>query len=254
MVMWHQLGDGKPYSYKDNFYLLAPDMQGDNWSMDYFQRMVTSKVWCPCSLSKGVRLESGFIASAVCALDFDTPRTTLEWAISEFYKYEHIIGTTKSHQKEKNGITCDRFRVILFWDKLIVNLSEYKHNMRLMITRYGADAACSDGARFFYPCQEIVASDNGLMVHAEPLPVVPVKVLRRNKLRYAMQDMPAPEGQRNTATFAAACKFIRLGLDDNDILDRITFISNGLSTKEIETIFRHAKAQQIKNPGTDPLG
>lgn len=242
MVMWHHVGNGKPYSYKDNFYLLAPDLPNENWSIEVFERMVTSKVWCPCSLSKGVRLESGFIASAICALDFDTPHTTIEWAISEFYKYEHIIGTTKSHQKEKNGVTCDRFRVILFWDKLITNLAEYKHNMRLMITRYGADAACSDGARFFYPCQEIVASDNGAMVHAEPLPVAPVMQERRKKSsRSIHQDVPAPEGKRNIATFAAACQMLRQHLDSGTIFDRLRIISNGLSDKEISTIFEHAK-------------
>ena len=36
-----------------------------------------------------------------------------------FCAYDYIIATTKSHQKDKHGIICDRFRVILPTDKPI---------------------------------------------------------------------------------------------------------------------------------------
>ena len=45
-------------------------------------------------------------------LDFDDG-FTIEQAKEVFKDYQYIIYTTKSHQQEKKGLTCDRFRVIL---------------------------------------------------------------------------------------------------------------------------------------------
>ena len=44
-------------------------------------------------------------------LDIDDGMT-IEEAKQEFKDYKYLIATTKSHQIEKKGITCDRFRVI----------------------------------------------------------------------------------------------------------------------------------------------
>lgn len=38
---------------------------------------------------------------------------TLQEAKDMFFKYKYLIATTKSHQKDKKGIVCDRFRLIL---------------------------------------------------------------------------------------------------------------------------------------------
>lgn len=45
-------------------------------------------------------------------LDVDDGMTIKE-AKREFAEYKYLIATTKSHQIEKKGLTCDRFRVIL---------------------------------------------------------------------------------------------------------------------------------------------
>jgi len=46
------------------------------------------------------------------AFDIDTGMT-LEEAFAIFKPFTYIIYTTKSHRKEKNGETCDRFRILL---------------------------------------------------------------------------------------------------------------------------------------------
>ena len=83
-------------------------------------------------------------------LDFDDG-LTIEEARELFKDYTHIIATTKSHQKEKNGYTCDRFRLILpLEENLDTTIEEYKQTMAFLILKYGNDKACKDIARFYY--------------------------------------------------------------------------------------------------------
>jgi len=83
-------------------------------------------------------------------LDFDDG-ITITQAKELFKNYKHIIATTKSHQKEKNGYTCDRFRLILPLEKnLDTTIEEYKQTMAFLILKYGNDKACKDIARFYY--------------------------------------------------------------------------------------------------------
>ncbi|MBU1668509.1 hypothetical protein KKC13_08800 [bacterium] len=84
-------------------------------------------------------------------LDFDDGMS-LDEAKYIFKQYTNIIATTKSHQKEKNGIVCDRFRVVFPLIKPLVNVTidEYKMMIKMLINRHGADRYCSDISRFFY--------------------------------------------------------------------------------------------------------
>ena len=50
--------------------------------------------------------------SDMSILDIDDGKT-IEEARYIFEPFDYIIATTKSHQKEKNGVVCDRFRVLL---------------------------------------------------------------------------------------------------------------------------------------------
>jgi len=70
----------------------------------------------------------------------------------------HIIATTKSHQKEKNGIVCDRFRVILQCENPIpLNSEDYNDLMQEIHKHFDfVDTSCKDSARFYYPSQDSV--------------------------------------------------------------------------------------------------
>lgn len=125
-------------------------------------RGITQYVWSPILFKEGHRIQSNFLSCMWCALDFDTPFLALADACKIFCDTTHIIGTTKSHQKEKGGIICDRYRVVLRFSQPITDLRTYRYNMKLMHQKYDdADRACLDGARFFYPCSEIISIVTG---------------------------------------------------------------------------------------------
>lgn len=78
---------------------------------------------------------------------------TLSEAKSLFGTFDGIIATTRSHQKEKNGIVCDRFRVIIRASQRIqCTKQEYKDAISF-IMEYDypfVDKACKDVSRIFF--------------------------------------------------------------------------------------------------------
>lgn len=120
-------------------------------------KCITNYVWSPCVWEGGKRTQKNFKAARLCVLDFDDGETTLMDAKRIFCDCIHLIGTTRSHQKEKNGLICDRFRVLFIFEKPLDNLRKYRWNMHKFMRNFSCDRACKDGARFFYPCREIVS-------------------------------------------------------------------------------------------------
>ena len=104
--------------------------QVDVKSMAELGQIVVDKVWSNCSWREGRRTGESFLCSDFMALDFDDPTTTLAQAVNEWCDTRHVIGTTKSHRKEKNGIVCDRFRIIAPWSESIFSLQAYKQNQK----------------------------------------------------------------------------------------------------------------------------
>jgi hypothetical protein len=77
----------------------------------------------------------------------------LETAKLMFNNYKCFISTTKSHQKDKNGLTCDRFRIIFITDRTIKLDSEtYSRFMTNVYESLGipCDISCKDSSRFYY--------------------------------------------------------------------------------------------------------
>ena len=105
-------------------------------------------------------------------LDFDDGMS-IDEAKLLFNQYKNIIATTKSHQKEKNGIVCDRFRLILPTNRVFENISidEYKMMMQILINRYGSDNATKDIARFYYAYEysEVEINENGFLFDIDVL-------------------------------------------------------------------------------------
>ena len=77
----------------------------------------------------------------------------LETAKIMFSNYKCLIATTRNHQKEKHGITCDRFRIIFITDRTIKLDSEsYSNFMTNVYESLGipADESCKDSSRAYY--------------------------------------------------------------------------------------------------------
>ena len=86
----------------------------------------TIKAYSLGTYKEDYRKLDNFIQCKCIGLDIDNDKKgqlmSLDEAKTAFKDYKHIIATTRSHQKEKNGITVDRFRVILFLQEPILDV------------------------------------------------------------------------------------------------------------------------------------
>ena len=111
------------------------------------------RAYSPSFFKDDHRSNSNYLGgNEVIFLDIDDGLTIAQ-AKDMFSDLDAIIVTTKSHQKEKNGIVCDRFRVVIRLDEPM-NLSsdEYRSAMTTIFNYFGsvADKQTSDPARFFF--------------------------------------------------------------------------------------------------------
>lgn len=148
-----------------------------------FLQVMVSDVWSPIIWEGGLRRRDHFKSCKYAALDFDTGEWTL--AIAEAWCREQrlsaIIGTSKSHQKEKRSASgvvkppVDRFRLVLPFGEAVTDKQTYEFNMRKLCSRLPCDSSCVDAARFFYPCTAVTFSQlvegSGLAVLPPPAPV-----------------------------------------------------------------------------------
>lgn len=152
-----------------------------------FSELITTAAWSPSTYKQGARKADNFESSELIALDIDSG-TTLEDAKTaiETAGYSYILAPSKSHQIEKNGVICDRFRIVLFIETAITNATDYKATISAVIAELGvnADKACVDVARFYFPCKSVHSS----------------RLLGRKVAPVKAADLPSP---RATAVVAA---------------------------------------------------
>lgn len=83
-------------------------------------------------------------------LDYDDGMT-LDEARVRFATHRAIIATTRNHQKEKHGVTCDRFRVIMQCKSpILLQKDDYREMMRVVVESFKSDPACINNDRFYY--------------------------------------------------------------------------------------------------------
>lgn len=168
MISFHpeKYDDKKPWQYwKD--WKIHPST-----SVKSVAEAISRYVWSPIIWEGGHRKEKNFRRADYLVMDFDTPEMTLEEAVNTFSDTIHVIGTTRNHQKEKNGIpACDRFRVAIKFEAPVKDIYTYRHNLSKACDHYPADPQCVDGARFLFPCTRIISmSEEGYKADIYPLP------------------------------------------------------------------------------------
>jgi hypothetical protein len=182
------------------------------------KKIITKYPYSLSTFKDNVRNKENFIQCEMIGLDFDSG-LTLEQAKELFGKYKHIIAPTKSHQKEKNGIVCDRFRVILFLSEPITDNETFESTWYWVADVCpSADRACKDASRYFEPSISIYSeniSDDAILWKPAPpqpkpekQPVQPTTnietkgTLARRTLDFLL--LGAPPGTRHVEIYAAA--------------------------------------------------
>jgi len=227
-------------------------------TVDDVAHAITNNVWSPCVWDGGKRLKKKFIHSDLAAFDFDSGVWTLDDAIdfaANITASWAIIGTTKSHQREKMGLTCDRFRLVLRWSKRILDRNQYEQNVARLARALPADRATVDAGRLFFPCVNIVYSQPGLSI--KPLPYTHATATRKTTVLKNRDDVPPwmitelnsgiDPGCRNRTAFRYALHLKDRGLDEARTFDILSSIS--LPENELKTTIRSAYRYKLHRAG-----
>ena len=117
-----------------------------------FEKLIKQKTaFVAGELRDGKRKKENYIGNQnTIWLDFDDIKSM--GAIQAIFEdYSYVAYTSKNHQKEKNGLVGDRFRLILFTKcELPIEIERYTRIMKNIIERYGSDNACSDCSRLYW--------------------------------------------------------------------------------------------------------
>lgn len=202
--------------------------------------IVQQYTWSPIIWRDGYRKASNFICAHYLGLDFENPEVSIDDIERSYCDTWHIIGTTKSHQKQKGDQEpCDRFRLVLRLERPITSLEEYKYNTTTHIERLGADPSGNDGARIFHKCSDIIWVLTDPDLFDEPVlpmpekPSVPKSEIYAAKAKYhhsygrmttyartwLLNEIPI--GQRSVTVFILGKELCRAGLTYEDSINRI---------------------------------
>lgn len=202
---------------------------------------------------------------------------TIKQAKDIFMPFDYIIATTKSHMKSKNGVVCERFRVLIPTETPItLNKDEYSLLMGEIFKEYNfVDKVCKDASRFYYPSKDSEtylhggfcgfywqdywekALENKIQKKQEKILIYNFESSDddTSKLRYLRKHRKTDKfldffksserfvsGQRNTFIYSVAHTLLDLGMSNDEIRDNIYWVNNqgdSISEKELEsTVFR----------------
>lgn len=185
----------------------------------HLSQTITKYVWSPILFRHGIRIGDNFIQSNWCVLDIDDTLTFKE-ALEVFGDFQHIIATSKSHTDIYTSL-----KICIPWAYPIKDAGTYTHSLKHYIKMTGSDDSCSDSARFFWPCREIVS----LNFSGKKMPVLEEPDRFKHKPEPFDKNSGAmppwilkkltqytPKGARHKRLFNLSCDFGRLGYDETE--------------------------------------
>lgn len=117
--------------------------------------IMLNDAWAPAILKYGYRKKENFLKAGFLGLDIDDGLSIAE-AEKLFSRYKFIIGTTRSHQKQKGDKPpCDRYRIVIPCRSICTDLDDFEYTMAVMAKQFGVDPATLDAARFYFKCSTI---------------------------------------------------------------------------------------------------
>jgi hypothetical protein len=232
--------------------------------------VVTQYSWSPGVFSNRKRTIGSLSRIDLLVLDVDNGCTLVD-ARERFAQFKHIIATSRNHQKEKNGVTCDRFRVVLFLEQVITNDKDFKATWESVRVLFPfIDEACKDSSRFFYPSPNVVSiRPEGqlvkIIVHVDkPVLKNSTNVLQTNtkgelwKSTLEFLKFGAPAGARHQSLVTAVGNMREQGYEIDEVFQLIEEMSqsesadwtqpglNDLDRKTIERMFNREMKYEFK--------
>lgn len=183
---------------------------------NFFFELIKKFAWSPSVFKENKRKNTNFIETSLMVLDIDegmSLREALEQV--KLLGYTTIVGTTPTHQQEKNGVIADRYRVIFPLSYPITSPEIFTTTMKVLHTSFPvSDPNCKDLARFYFPCSRVAFQEGYrklIPVHETNPEILPVvQNIQKdgfgqlsNRTREFL-DKGAPEGQWHLEFIIAA--------------------------------------------------
>lgn len=211
--------------------------------------------WSPIQFKNNYRKKANYDCAVYCVLDIDEGLSLIDaQKILKNKNIKSIILSTQNHQKPKNGKTCDRYRIIMRWDRVIRDLNDYEFNYRLWNRIFGGDKNTEEGARHFKASLSYLGHTDG-----ELLAVLKAPPKRQiNKFAVYEKIEFKKSGQlpchvtdfiergiligtgRQESFFKAACSLRNLGLSQAQAISVLKRAPINISNFEFEKEFHHA--------------
>lgn len=207
------------------------------------------------------RNKQNFLNMRCIGLDIDNDKSSKQLSLEEakviFKDYKHVIATTRSHQKEKNGLIVDRFRVVLFFNRDVTIADEFTRTWYLLKSKFPViDAACKDESRYWFPSQSIESvNQNGICIDIPEKQQEETKVKEKKEITNSTQGklsyntmkfftFGAEPGERNSVLFKVALDCNEQGYDIDYVKDKVkamidttgNWATDHLNNKDIEAI------------------
>lgn len=197
-------------------------------TLERLKALILESDWSPAIFKNNYRNNANFESTSLMVLDIDEG-IDIKKALELFAPYRFILATTRSHQKDKHGVVCDRFRVILFLSKEVKDRDTFTATWFALQKEFPfIDEKCKDPARFFYKCTDafIHLNPNGKTI--DPVAALPKEEPKprkrsanpgaelKGKLSSATQrflSFGADPGKWNDALFKAAKDCYEQGYD-----------------------------------------
>ncbi len=198
--------------------------------METLAQLITLTNWAPGVFKTNYRNLTNFESTDVLALDIDKG-CTLEEAQKLFADYECVIATTRSHQKEKNGVTCDRFRVVLKLEYPITNANTYTSTYLSVAVLFPfVDLACADASRqFFQSMYAVTVQSTGKTIQP-----VDKGALAKSTIEFMAKEVA--KGEWNPRLFKAAKDFQQQHYSYDEAVAFLKRPTGHLDNKDLATI------------------
>ena len=200
--------------------------------------IMAEAAWCHQTFKDGRKDSRHFIASHAVVFDIDEGDPTLEQAVNNlFCDYAHIIGTTRSHRRRKDGLPArDRYRVVIPTERPMT-APEHRANYKQAYMRHAyGDPSQKAMARGWAPFREVVSINlDGDLWEVSPAreakerhrypegtqspPIWLINELRSPWAEGHLNDF----GGRNNQAFRWGCRMARAGVSLGESLDLFQF-------------------------------
>lgn len=221
----------------------------------------------------GYRNIENFEHADIIGLDIDndnkkgTPTLSLVEALKTFSGFKHLILSTRNHGVEKNGVTADRFRVLLFLEYPITRPDDFYATWYYLKAQFPwIDNQCKDPSRFWYEHKSVLSiNETGDLItpirYTEPeKPSVEARAtlpgergeLSKQTLQFLEFGVEA--GSRNGTVYKVAREFQQALYDYEEAesrilsaLDRNNVLSSDFPESEAKIAIRSAFSKDAKH-------